>query len=101
MYGRWPVALRRPISIFCTERLLKMIDAIAPKRIIFIGKEAMSALMPYAELIVSRDNGHFLFSRGVCRGIPAAGCRHLTGGRLRAGERVQISELLRSFAETP
>ncbi len=100
IYGQWPVALRKSAMEFCTVRLLEMVDAIAPKRIVFIGKRAMSALMPISEPALQRDTSHFLLSRGNCRGIPAVGCRHLTGGRLRATERMQITAFLREFARS-
>ena len=97
IYQSWPRDLRQAVEDFSLKRLKQIIAIIQPKSIVFIGSRAMRALMSNHEIVLRRENGHFLLSRGQYNNISAIACRHLSGGWLRVGELDQIGKHIRAM----
>ncbi len=75
-----------------------MINLMKPKRIVFIGKKAMDALLPRYDTIAKDRRGHFRLGEGIFDGIPAMGCAHLSGARLSSDDMSTITIGLRRYA---
>jgi len=96
-YEMWPRDLRDKTAEFSRAQLSKLIQALAPRKIVFIGKRAMPSLVEDATTTLSGANGRFLLGKGTFQGISAIGSIHLTGARVSAEDRTLIGDHLRAF----
>jgi len=102
IYKMWPTDLRRATEDFSLCQLRKLIETLAPKRIVFISLKAMKTTVEKVEVVDERERGGCLIGTAMFAGVPAIGCPHLSGGaRLTGGEMATITKALRSFAGLP
>ena len=101
-YGMWPNDLRRLTEDFSLRHLRTLVEVLAPKRVVFIGKKAMETTVDRFDVVEQRERGDFLIGTTEFAGVPAMGCVHLSGGaRLTRGEVTSVTKALRDFGNVP
>ncbi len=98
VYAAWPRDLRLKTENFSLLKLRQMIEVLRPKKIVFIGKKTIDALLQNYAVVEKDRRGHFRLGRGVFNGIPAMGCAHLSGAWLTGDDLSAIANGLQRFA---
>lgn len=90
-----PGGLRQEMEEFSNKRARRLIDAMAPKRIVVIGLGTFDLLADRGHELVHQEGQKTLIKQGRIWGVPAIGIIHLSGARIR---REEMDVLAKYFA---
>ena len=97
VYAMWPLDLRVQTQEFSAFRLARIVETLTPKKVVFVGKRAFFSLVPNAATVAHDAKDRFLIGQGTYNGVPAIGCIHLTGARMKTENRLLVEQHLRRF----
>lgn len=88
--------IRTEIEEFCLPNVRKIIDALNPQKIIFIGFDAMR-LFKCGDVDLKNSNGRVLTMTGSVAGRNALATLHLSGCRISREDRKAIADRILNF----
>jgi hypothetical protein len=93
-----PRPLRKEMEDFCREKVDKLVQALEPRRIVFIGLGNFNQTIKNAsDALRGEGNDQLLIRAGYFDDIPAYGVLHLSGARIRKSHFLAIGEYFKNL----
>ena len=92
--------VRQSAAEFCLPRVERMINAIEPRGVVFIGLQSLK-LFGETKVELTNSKGRTLVESGRIGAIGAYSTLHLSGARISSVDRKSIAEFIRGLGQEP